>query len=190
MIRIISTNNEENGKIIKIMSDELVDVIDKNNNIVGTELKSIVHKEGLRHRVSAVLLQDKNGKYLIPTASNIKVEAGLFNHSAAGHVPTGETYLKSARRELLEETGLSINERGLSYLRTFWIVKDYKIINVKERFEVFLAKYNPKMGKVKLNKEQVNEQWLSLEELRKIFIKSPEKLSYPLTLTCKYILKL
>src|SRR4030042_5970600 len=172
------------------MGDELVDVIDENNNVTGHELKTKVHQEGLRHRVAAVLLQNKEGKYLIPTASEKKVEAGLFSHSAAGHVPTGEAYLKSARRELFEETGLLIPEKDFSYLGTFWMEKDYKIINVKERFEVYLAKYNPKMGKIKLNDEQVDEKWMSLVELKKLFSESPNKFSYPLSLTCKKVLKL
>jgi len=172
------------------MVDELVDVIDKNNNTIGRETKTKVHSQGLRHRVAAVLLQNKDGKYLIPTASAKKVEVGLLNHSAAGHLPSGETYLRAAQRELWEETELTVNEVGLKFLGTFWMEKNYVTINVKERFEVFLAKYNPIMGKVKLNNEQVDEKWLSLEELGKLFSESPEKFSYSLNLTCKIILKL
>lgn len=172
------------------MSDELVDVIDINNKVVGRDTKSNVHRKGLRHRVSAVLVVNDNGEYLIPTASSKKVEAGNLFHSAAGHVSSGESYLPSAKRELLEETGLSANKSKFKYLGWFWMEKDYKTINVKERFEVYYVKYNPKMGKVKLNEEQVDEKWLSLEELKRIYRKSPNKLSYALTLTCKHILKL
>lgn len=172
------------------MDNELVDVIDDNNQVVGCETKSKVHSEGLRHRVAAILLQNDVGKYLIPTASKIKVEAGLLNHSAAGHVPKGEKYLDSAKRELLEETGLTVDKSKFKHLGWLWIEKDYKIINVKERFEIFLVKYHPKMRKVKLNEEQVDEKWLSLKELKQLFSESPENFSYPLTLTCKNILKL
>ncbi|MBP1740464.1 MAG: Nudix hydrolase, partial [Deltaproteobacteria bacterium] len=88
------------------MSDEVVDVIDEKDRITGQAPKSVVHRQGLRHRVAAVLLQRANGKYLIPTASRLLAEAGLLYKSAAGHVLSGESYLDSARRELLEETGL------------------------------------------------------------------------------------
>ena len=83
------------------MSDEDVDVIDEKDRITGQAPKAVVHRQGLRHRVAAVLLQGEDGKYLIPTASRIKAEAGLLYHSAAGHVLSGESYVDSARRELL-----------------------------------------------------------------------------------------
>ena len=172
------------------MDDELVDVIDIKNKTIGQDTKFNVHQKGLRHRVSAVLVVNDNGKYLIPTALNKKVEAGLLNHSAAGHVPFGETYLESAKRELQEETGLIAKVEDFKYLGNFWMKKDYKVINVKERFEVFITRYHPKMGIIRLNDEQVDEKWLSKEELKKLFKESPQKFSYPLSLTCKDILKL
>jgi len=78
------------------MSDEVVDVINDKDLITGQACKAAVHDQGLRHRVAAVLLQREDGKYLIPTASRIKTEAGLLYHSAAGHVLSGESYADSA----------------------------------------------------------------------------------------------
>lgn len=75
------------------MNDELIDVIDEENNVIGSEMKSIVHQKGLRHRVSATLVQDSNGKYLIPTASDIKVEAGGLYHSSGGGIFLREKHI-------------------------------------------------------------------------------------------------
>ena len=105
------------------MTDELVDIIDENNNVVGKELKTIVHKKGLRHRVSAVLLQREDDRFLIPTASEQKVEAGKLYHSAAGHTRSGETYQESAIRELFEESGIKVDE--VEYIGTFWFKRIY-----------------------------------------------------------------
>lgn len=171
------------------MADELVDIINKNNQVTGQEMKSEIHKKGLRHRVSAVLLQNNEGKYLIPTASERKVEAGGLFHSAAGHVQAGDNYVKSACRELWEETGLAADENQVELMGNFWVEKDYPTRSEKERFEVFKIKYYESMGPVKLNEEQINEQWLSEDELREIYNNHPEKLSYPLTLSCKKIFK-
>ena len=74
------------------MKDETIDIITKNNKVIGQENISVAHQKGLRHRVSAVLLQREDGKYLIPTALEIKPEEGCLCHSAAGHVPAGESY--------------------------------------------------------------------------------------------------
>lgn len=62
------------------MKDKTIDIITKNNKVIGQENKYVAHQKGLRHRVSAVLLQREDGKYLIPTASEIKTEAGRLFH--------------------------------------------------------------------------------------------------------------
>ena len=167
------------------MADELVDIINENNEVVGQAMKSEVHQKGLRHRVSAVLLQNEEGKYLIPTASEKKVEAGGLFHSAAGHVQSGDDYAISACRELWEETGLKAGVDQTELFGSFWVEKDYPTRSEKERFEVFKIKYEPMMGKVILNEEQINEQWLSEKELKEIYKNHPEQLSYPLSLSCK-----
>jgi isopentenyldiphosphate isomerase len=168
------------------MSDEVVDVIDEKDRITGQAPKAVVHRQGLRHRVAAVLLQGADGKYLIPTASRIKAEAGLLYHSAAGHVLSGESYVDSAGRELQEETGLAADH--LEPLGAFWFEKEYPSRIEKESFHVYRATYRRSMGPVRLNEEQVNEQWLTEEELKRIYRNKPEKISAPLSMTCKYIL--
>lgn len=169
------------------MSDEFIDIIDDNNNVISTELKSVVHRKGLKHRVSATLLQREDGKYLFPTASKAKVEADKLFHSSAGHVRAGESYKISALRELQEECGINANEAIL--IGTFWFKKQYENRIEKERFEVYKVKYKKSMGKIKLNEEQVNEQWLSEKELRDIFLNSIDYLSEPLKKTCVEIFK-
>jgi 8-oxo-dGTP pyrophosphatase MutT (NUDIX family) len=165
--------------------DEWVDVIDEKDRITGRATKTDVHRQGLRHRVAAVLLQRADGKYLIPTASGIKAEAGLLYHSAAGHVLSGESYPDSARRELQEETGLSAVD--LEYLGTFWFKKDYPFRTEKERFYVYRAIYRRRMGAVRLNEEQVKEQWLSRDELEAIYRNKRESISAPLLMSCQQI---
>jgi 8-oxo-dGTP pyrophosphatase MutT (NUDIX family) len=168
------------------MPDEIVDVIDEKGGIIGEASKADVHRQGLRHRVAAVLLQAEDGKYLIPTASRIKAEAGLLYHSAAGHVLAGESYVDSAQRELQEETGLSADH--LEYLGAFWFEKEYPSRIEKESFRVYRATYRRIMGPVRLNEEQVKEQWLSEQELAAIYKNKRASISAPLLMTFKYIL--
>jgi isopentenyldiphosphate isomerase len=167
------------------MTEEQLDIIDKDDHVIGQAAKGVAHAKGLRHRVGAVLLEREDGKYLIPTASAVKVEAGRLYHSAAGHVLSGESYKDSAMRELLEETGLK--GEGIEHLVTFWFEEAYEQRIEKERFEVYKVRYRPNMGPVRLNEEQVNEKWLSEEELKAIYMDRPEGLSGPLKMTCRYL---
>jgi len=168
------------------MSDEVVDVINEKDLVTGQAPKAAVHDQGLRHRVAAVLLQREDGKYLIPTASWIKTEAGLLYHSAAGHVLTGESYADSAARELLEETGVAAQD--LEYLGAFWFEKEYPSRKEKECFRVYRAAYRKSMGPVRMNEEQIHEKWLSVEELAAVYRDKRERISAPLLMTCEHIL--
>lgn len=169
------------------MDDELLDIIDEQNNVVGQELKSIVHVRGLRHRVSAVLLRRDDGKYFVPTAAAQKVEAGGLYHSSAGHIPTGETYRAGALRELKEETGVTAHEEDLECLGAYWFEKDYPTRKERERFEIYRVRYTPEMGEIVLNEENVKPQWFGEEELKAIYTNEPQRLSANLKLTLKRI---
>jgi 8-oxo-dGTP pyrophosphatase MutT (NUDIX family) len=99
---------------------------------------------------------------------------------------SGESYVDSARRELQEETGVAADH--LEYLGAFWFEKEYSSRIEKERFHVYKATYRTSMGPVRLNEEQVNEKWVSEEELKAVCKNKPEEISAPLMMTCKHIL--
>ena len=70
----------------------------------------------------------------------------------------------------------------------FWFEKKYFSRTERESFHVYRAAYLHKLGPVRLNEEQVNEQWLSREELEAVYRKRRELISAPLLMTCKHIL--
>lgn len=167
------------------LPEEILDVIDISNRIIGQANKKNVHEKGLRHRVSAVILRRSDGRYLFPTASILKAEAGRLFHSAAGHIITGESYKEAAIRELSEECG--VDAENVKSLGNFWFEKDYPTRKEKERFEVFQTDYSESMGPIKLNREQVNEKWLSISEMKVIYNNELNSISGPLRLTCEII---
>ena len=53
---------------------EFLDVVDKNNHVIGKEERSIVHKKKLFHRSVCVFILNKENKLLVQTRSSIKDE--------------------------------------------------------------------------------------------------------------------
>lgn len=81
---------------------ELVDRVDKNDNIIGQTTKEDAHKNAYIHRVSAVFCFDSTGRLLVQH----RKKDGLFDHSVGGHVGLGESYDNAAVREMQEELGI------------------------------------------------------------------------------------
>ena len=132
-------------------------------------------------------MQRDDGRFLIPTASDHKPEAGRLFHSAAGHVLSAETYSEAALRELKEET--SVTAEKVEFWGAFWFEKEYATRKERERFEVHRALYHPSMGAVRMNDEQIKEEWLSEAELAAIYKSTPERISGPLRMTCRIVFK-
>ena len=92
----------------KNASEEILEVVDENDRVIGTERRGVIHAQGLMHRSAQVLVFNYRGDLFVQKRSQSKDEfPGLWDSSAAGHVDPGESYLECARRELEEELGIS-----------------------------------------------------------------------------------
>ncbi|OGF60427.1 hypothetical protein A3C05_02275 [Candidatus Giovannonibacteria bacterium RIFCSPHIGHO2_02_FULL_45_40] len=80
--------------------------VDEKDNILGEIPREKAHREGLLHRISVIYLINEKGEILV----NLRAKDGHLDHSSAGHVDVGETYLEAAKRELNEELGVSGTE--------------------------------------------------------------------------------
>ena len=79
--------------------------VDENDHVLGEVPRDKAHDEGLRHRVAVVYLLNGKGEILIQER---KDSPGFgLDHSSAGHVDSGESYLEAAERELNEELGVA-----------------------------------------------------------------------------------
>lgn len=87
--------------------DEVFDVVDRNDHVVGRATRSEVHARGLLHRAVNVFVFDQQGRLLLQMRSVHKDEyPQCWTSSASGHVDAGEDYESAAIRELAEELGL------------------------------------------------------------------------------------
>ena len=88
--------------------DELFDVVDENNVVIGQEPRAKVHADGLRHRAMHLFAYNKRGDLFLQKRSMLKDACpGLWDSSAAGHLDVGESYADCAARELEEELGVT-----------------------------------------------------------------------------------
>jgi isopentenyl-diphosphate Delta-isomerase len=88
-------------------SDELFDVVDADDRVIGQERRSVVHARGLAHRAVHIFVFNSGGQLLVQRRSASKDEFPLtYTSSASGHVGAGETYEECAPRELEEEIGI------------------------------------------------------------------------------------
>ena len=118
--------------------------IDENENDLGEVSVLRAHQEGLLHRISVVYLTDDKNQILIQ-----KRDDGRLDHSAAGHVDAGESYLKAAKRELEEELGVS----GVELTKVGNCDSKENGGKIRHKFEVFQCKANPG----ELNPNEVEE---------------------------------
>lgn len=89
------------------VSQELLDVVDVDDNVIAVETRGEIHAQGLMHRAVHILVFNGSGQLFLQKRSLSKDEQpGKWDSSAAGHVDSGETYLDCARREIGEELGI------------------------------------------------------------------------------------
>jgi isopentenyldiphosphate isomerase len=83
-----------------------VDIVDKNDCVIGQTTRDDAHARYLRHRFIQVLVVNQ-GNILLQQRSKLKEKGPLLlDSSVGGHVDVGETYDEAVRREGNEELGL------------------------------------------------------------------------------------
>lgn len=92
------------------MSEEIFDVVDDRDEVVGQAPRSVVHRTGLKHRAVHVLVFDRAGRIFLQKRSMKKdCFPGAWDSSASGHLDRGEAYDDCAVREVWEEIGVRLD---------------------------------------------------------------------------------
>ncbi|MFF9220603.1 NUDIX domain-containing protein [Streptomyces viridosporus] len=111
-------------------ADEILDVVDENDRVIGRAPRGEVYARGLRHRCVFVLARDAEDRIFVHRRTPTKlVFPSLYDMFVGGVVGAGEGYDEAALREAGEElgvTGLPRPERLFRFLyddgagRTWW----------------------------------------------------------------------
>lgn len=136
---------------------------------ISTEIRNIVAdgKKALERRVNfnkraelceltnMVMIQDDKGNVLVKNRQNTDWNGIVF---PGGHIELGESFVKSAVREVKEETGLDIQNLVLCGTKQF-------TTNDNCRYIVFLYKTNDFTGHIHDSKEG-KVSWIKLDEIQ------------------------
>ena len=89
------------------MSEEIFDIVNDADEVIGRERRAEAHRLGLKHRAAHILVYNGRGEVFLQKRSRTKdTFPGAWDSSASGHVDCGEDYDACALRELGEELGL------------------------------------------------------------------------------------
>lgn len=90
------------------MTEELVDIVDDDDNVIATVTRSEMRAGNLQHRSVGIAVISSDGRLLIHRRSETKdIWPGWWDIAAGGVVASGESYEDAARRELAEELGIA-----------------------------------------------------------------------------------
>ena len=87
--------------------DEIFDIVDSNDRVIGTAPRSEIHAKGLLHRAVHLWIFHPDGRLLLQKRSLTKDrEPGRWTSSVSGHVNSKEDYDTAMHREIPEEIGV------------------------------------------------------------------------------------
>jgi 8-oxo-dGTP pyrophosphatase MutT (NUDIX family) len=114
---------------LPLSAGELIDIVDADDNVIGSTPRALAYARGLRHRAAFVLARDGEGRIFVHRRTDRKlIFPSLYDMFVGGVLGAGESYDDAALREAEEElgvTGLPRPERRFTFLyedgpRTWW----------------------------------------------------------------------
>jgi 8-oxo-dGTP pyrophosphatase MutT (NUDIX family) len=91
-----------------LSADEIIDIVDEDDRVVGQSRRDEAYAGGLRHRCAFILARDAQDRIFVHRRTDRKlVFPSLYDMFVGGVVGAGETYDQTALREAEEELGVS-----------------------------------------------------------------------------------
>ena len=152
------------------MSEEIFDVVDETDGVIGTAPRSEVHRRRLRHRAVHILVFNPRTELFIQKRSATKDNFPLrYDSSASGHLNSGENYDTCARREIQEELGLVVPASRLS--------RQFKIEACEQTGWEFVWVYSTVTSEPpKINQDELESgEFWSLAYMRGLLATHPEQ---------------
>jgi isopentenyl-diphosphate delta-isomerase type 1 len=159
--------------------DEVFDVVNERDEVIGQQTRAEVHRLGLKHRAVHVLVFNARGEVFLQQRSLAKdTFPGAWDSSASGHLDSGEDYDACAVRELREEIGLVIAQPPKRL---------FKIAACAETGQEFVWVYRCEAeGPFELNPHEIERgEWFAPEEVTRWMAERPKDFAGALLLISK-----
>lgn len=107
------------------MPEDIFDIVDERDQVIGQERRSVIHAEKRLHRAIHILLRNDAGQFFLQKRAPSKDKnPNRWDSSCSGHVDAGEVYDQAAVRELEEELGVRVPINELEKIRKFEASKE------------------------------------------------------------------
>jgi isopentenyldiphosphate isomerase len=166
------------------MTEEIFDVVNERDEVVGRQTRGEVHRLGLMHRAVHVLVFDARGQVFLQKRSMKKDrQPGLWDSSASGHLDSGEDYDACAVRELREEIGLRLDAPPLRL---------FKLAASPETDQEHVWVYRSEAeGPFELHPEEIERgDWFAPEEVTRWMVEKPEEFAGALLVIWRRVMRL
>jgi isopentenyl-diphosphate delta-isomerase type 1 len=150
------------------MNDEMLDVVNEQDQVIGQRPRPEIHRLGLRHRAAHVLVFNRHGQVFLQKRAQTKdTHPGLWDSSASGHLNQGEAYDTAAQRELEEELGWR-PEQPPQFL--------FKLPASAQTGQEFVCVYRVEgQGPFRLHPQEIQQGgWFTTEEVTRWLAQRPE----------------
>ncbi|MFA6005365.1 MAG: NUDIX domain-containing protein [Patescibacteria group bacterium] len=151
------------------MDDEKVDIVNEEDVVISTALKSEAHAQGLLHRVVLAEVVNEKGEWLLVKQAADRQDPGLYVNPVGGHVGAGESTTDALKREVQEELNVAVNEFEFIGKAIF-----NREVNGKKENHLFIVFRVHSEEEPKLNHEAVSYQRFSVEQIKSMLEDSPQ----------------
>lgn len=162
--------------------DELIDIVDQKGNPTGvTVMKFEAHRLGLWHASIHVWLFTDAGEILIQKrVANKDTFPNKWDVSVAGHIGAGETAILSAKRELLEELGVTIELDELVKIGSYLSDIQHSDNFIDREFHhVYITKFTKNIEDIVLQPEEVAAvKLISISDFKKIISSKNDEVDF------------
>lgn len=140
------------------MDDELFDIVDEENKVIGQALRKEVHTRGYIHRTVSFYLFDRLGRVFVnQRVINKEFYPERWSIAFGGHVQAGETYNDAVLREAKEEAGVKGKPTFITYFKKRFDKEDKENVRVYG----FITDREPKLDPHELKQGQ----FMTMKEL-------------------------
>lgn len=156
-------------------SEEFVDIVNEENEVIGKAKRGEAHQKGLIHRALSVLIIHSEGKLLLQQRSKFtKVHPLSWDLSTSEHLLSGEDYEQAGKRSVKEELGVEVYVKPVSKTSLQKREYQFKEKTIYEN-EIVMMLSGIHDGPFNIDPVEVNKvEFFEIEEVEKM-IKSGKK---------------